>query len=706
MSFFLKRAASGSLGVVSIGLFFLTPLGATNTSVARQGMPITFEQNQGQAHSGVRFVSRGASGVLYLSPDEITLMAPGKADRFRLKLHGAMPAVSLQGTGESSGTVNYFRGQEASNWLTNIPSYTQVTYKSVYPKIDLVVYGNNRQFESDFVVGSDADPSAISFAIDGKVEVGQDGSLLAKSGAGAFQLHRPFVYQIASSGERLPVDCRYTIGKGNNIGFALGQYDHSKSLVIDPVLSYSTYLGGTASDQIFGITGDVQGNIYVTGETFSTNFPTVKPEQATNAGGGDCFVAKFDPTGQHLLYSTYIGGTLEDRCVTIAVNLVGEAFVGGSTVSTNFPTYKPFQKKQVTTTNGYGGTVTSNGFIVHLDCTGSKLIFSTYFGGGGEGLAGIALDPLSNVYVTGITSSTKFPVTKGAFQTACASTCGTGTSRVINSFISKFSPDGQHLIYSTYLGGSNADSATGIAVDFTGSAYVSGEAHSLDFPTKNAYQAHLKGPLANAFATKLSPDGSSLIYSTYIGGTTFDSARSIAVDLFGNAYLAGVTQSADFPTVNAFQPQYNGLFPGYSSNMFVLKLNCAGSALVYSTYLGGKNNDVAFGVSVDLSGNASVVGETGSPNFPVKAAIQPTFGGGNLDVAVANFDTKGNLNFSTFLGGTSDEYGFAAYSDLCGSVWGAGATYSNNFPLASPYQGTFAGVFPTTADGMFFKIHP
>ncbi len=692
---FLVPTTTANLKAIatSIFIFSLGQVGAfAGASVSHPGMPIAFEQNQGQAPSNVKFISRGASGILLLSQSEIALRAAGKGLPLRLKLRGTTATSSaIVGSGERGGTVNYFYGSEPSGWLTGIPSYTQVTYKNVYPHMDLVVYGNNRQFESDFVLGHDADPSAIALQVNGKVAVRADGSLSIQSGGGAFTLHRPFVYQLASNGERVAIDCHYTVGNGNNIGFAVGNYDHAKALVIDPVLSYSTYLGGGGDDSILGVTGDLLGNVYVTGQTMSLNFPTANPEQPKAGGSSSCFVAKLDPTGQHLIYATYLGGSSValpngDRCNSIAVNLAGEAFVGGTTYSTNFPTKNPIQ-------GSLKGT--QNGFVTHLDCTGSRLIFSTYLGGGGEFLTGVAVDLQSNVYATGLTNSVKFPTTKGAFQTACGGACQ------INAFLSKISASGC-LIYSTYLGGSSEDSANGVAVDLAGSAYVAGEAHSTDFPTKNAYQPKIGGTGSNAFVTKFSPDGSSLCYSTYVGGENFDSGRSIAVDLLGDAYVAGYTNSTKFPTVNAFQPKING----YES-IFVFKLNTGGSALNYSTYLGGSQAQYAFGISVDLFGNAAVSGNTISPDFPVKAPVQAklaTSAVPNLvNAVVANFNTNGGLNYSTYLGGGVGDYGYAVYSDPFGCVWVGGQSFSANFPVtASAFQRKLSG----NSDGILTRLAP
>ncbi len=624
-------------------LLSLTSLSAfAETPTVKSGMPITFEQNQGQAAPDVKFVARGKSGVLFLSPTEIDLRAPGKASQFRLKLRGSSAATSLLGTGERTGVANYFHGSDPSAWLTNIPSFSQVTYKNVYPKIDLIVYGNHRQFESDFVIARDADPSAISLQIDGKLNLRQDGSLAVESADGALQLHRPFVYQVASNGERQAVDCHYTISSKNEVAFALGKYDHSKELVIDPVIDVSTYFGGGVQDAILGIAGDSNSNVYVVGQTSSTNFPTTAGVKQTSKAGSaattgsnsdpayDCFVARFNFSGQ-LIYSTYLGGSGFDKCSSVGVNANGEAFVGGTTFSSDFPMKGAYQASL---------KGTQNGILFHLDATGSTLIFSTYLGGGGEFITSTAVDTNSNVYVAGVTNSPSYPTTTGAYQAGFLGTLITDntttppTTYYNNSgFLSKLPADGSKLMYSTYLGAPSGDTTiNGLGVDPTGSAYVGGETHSAGFPTTlGAFQRTLgTGAAANAFVTKFSTDGTSLVYSTFIGGTYYDSGQALAVDSLGNAYLGGFTQSTDFPTLNALQTSPEG-----ARSAFALKLNTTGTALIYSTYLGGSNSvtygagkgyQQAFGVAVDFFGNAAFVGETTSTDFPVtSSAPQSTY---------------------------------------------------------------------------------
>jgi hypothetical protein len=391
-------------------------------------------------------------------------------------------------------------------------------------------------------------------------------------------------------------------------------------------LVYSTYLGGSTVDFSSGIAVDASGNAYVTGGTFSTNFPTANALQATLTGTRNAFVTKLNPTGSALVYSTYLGGNggnagfgFGDFGSGIVADASGNAYVTGKTTSTNFPTVNALQS----TLGGF-----ENAFVTKINPTGSALVYSTYLGGSGsdEG-SSIAVDASGNVYITGFTTSTNFP-TANALQSTLA-----GIPGLADVFVTKINATGSALVYSTYLGGSEVDFGNGIAVDTSGNAYVTGSTVSTNFPTANALQATLAG-CCNAFVTKMNASGSALIYSTYLGGSGNgkfgDGGSSIAVDALGNAYVTGSTLSTNFPTANALQPT----FGGGNGDAFVTKINPIGSALVYSTYLGGNNTDLATGIAVDACGNAYMIGSTSSTNFPTANALQPTLGGsGNAFVA-------------------------------------------------------------------------
>jgi hypothetical protein len=464
------------------------------------------------------------------------------------------------------------------------------------------------------------------------------------------------------------------------VGFAVGAHDPSRPLVIDPVvLSYSTYLGGSYVDTGHAIAVDGDGNAYVAGETGSTNFPTTAGAFQTALGdGGDAFVTKLNATGTALIYSTYLGGNGNDYGYGIAVDGGGNAYVTGTTTSTNFPTTPgAFQ-----TVNGGG---LSDAFVTQLNADGTALVYSTYLGGSGqdEGF-GIAVDGGGNAYVTGSTSSTDFPTTPGAFQTTLASSFG-------NAFVTKLTPDGTALAYSTYLGGYGTDVGRAIAVDGAGNACVTGGTGSTNFPTTpGAFQPTLGGTF-NAFVTQLSADGTALIYSTYLGGSGSDQGFGIAVDGMGNAYVTGSTNSINFPTTpGAFQTTKGSIL---ATNVFVTQLSADGTTLTYSTYLGGTNVDIGLGIAVDGAGNAYVTGWTGSTDFPTTPNAFQTESGGSYDVFVTKLSTDGTaLVYSTYLGGNDADWGYAIAVDGAGSAYVTGYTNSSNFP-------TTPGAFQTTRTG-------
>src|SRR5438552_3467713 len=539
-------------------------------------LPLHFEANQGQTHQDVRFLARGPGYSLYLTAGEAVLVltkpnpdatqARATPVVVRMSVVGAAPKPLVSGLDELPGKANYLIGNPAK-WRTNVPTYAKVHYRAVYPGIDLVYYGNQRQLEYDFVVSPGADPERIVLGFQGaeRLEINAEGELVLHAAGGAIRQRVPLIYQ-EIDGVRTKIEGRYVLKDAHRVGFQVAAYDPSRPLVIDPTLVDSTYLGGSGWDYGYGIAVDAAGSAYVTGVTRSTDFPTASPLQATTGGGveGDAFVTKLDPTGSALVYSTYLGGRGVDYGYGIAVDAAGSAYVTGQTTSTDFPTtIGAFQTTK-------GGSY--NAFVTKLNPTGSALVYSTYLGGsGGERGFGIAVDAAGNAYVTGTTGSTNFPTTPGAFQTT-----GGGV------FVSKLDAAGSALLYSTYLGGSGDDRGYGIAVDAAGSAYVTGSADSTDFPTVNPLQA-ANGGVGDAFVSKLDATGSALLYSTYLGGSARDAASGIAVDAAGSAYVTGYTISTNFPTMNPLQAAHGG---GYT-DAFVSKLDAAGTALLYSTYLGG-----------------------------------------------------------------------------------------------------------------------
>ncbi|OPY69632.1 MAG: Beta-propeller repeat protein [Syntrophorhabdus sp. PtaU1.Bin002] len=475
-----------------------------------------------------------------------------------------------------------------------------------------------------------------------------------------------------TQGTKREIQGRFVLLDKTTYGFELGPYDKSQPLVIDPTLVYSTYLGGYYADHAYGIAVDSSGNMYVAGDTLATDFPTQNPYQATNTGDYDVFIAKLSPSGNSLVYSTYLGGSDTDSAYAIAIDSSGNAYVTGETYSTDFPTLNYYRG---TNTGGY------DAFVAKLGPSGNSLVYSTYLGGSsGDAAYAIAIDSSGNAYVAGAASSTNFP-TVNAYQGSFA---GGGN----DAFVAKLGPSGTTLVYSTYLGGSSSDEASAIAIDSSGNAYVAGYTYSGNFPTLNPYQGTIGGS-NDAFITKLSPSGQTLIYSTYLGGSSNDGAGAIAIDSSGNAYVAGNTGSINFPTLNPYQGSRGG-----SNDAFVAKLGPSGNSLVYSTYLGGSSGDAAYAIAIDSSGNAYVAGAASSTNFPTVNAYQGSFAGGGNDAFVAKLGPSGTtLVYSTYLGGIGYDLASAIAVDSSGNAYIAGLTYSGNFPTVNPYQGTIGGYY-------------
>jgi hypothetical protein len=484
-------------------------------------LPLHFEPNMGQTVDQVDFVSRGLGYSLFLMNGEAVLaltrpstneVETALSDVIRIQLLGVNASAVVRGAGQLAGKSNYLLGNDHARWHTNVPHYGKVEYDEVYPGIDLVYYGTEqRLLEHDFVVSPGADPDLMRFVVEGaeSLTLDESGNLIATTKGGDVILQAPVSYQDID-GERISVQSCYSL-VDKTVRFQLASYDAAHPVVIDPVLSYATYLGGSEDDVAHDIAVDGSGNVFMTGPTQSANFPTQIPFDATPGGGlFDVFVSAFDSSGSGLIYSTYLGGSLDDRSTGIALDGSGNAFVTGTTTSTNFPTKSPYDD-----TNGGGFDL----FVSVLNSTGSDLIYSTYLGGqSNDSGSDIALDSSGNAFVTGWTSSSDFPL-KNEYQ----GTYGGGTKDAI---VSVFNSTGSDLIYSTYLGGNTLDAGAGIVLDDSGNAYVTGNTSSTDFPLKDAFQPN-HGGLDDAFVSVFNSAGSNLIYSTYLGGTGEDHGTTL-----------------------------------------------------------------------------------------------------------------------------------------------------------------------------------
>jgi len=636
--------------------------------------PVFFFENRGQlASPDILYMAKGPDLTAYFGPNQV-LLTMGSST-YRVSFPGANPAPALEASQPLGGRINFLLGP-ASQWKTNLPAYGSLTYRGIFPGIDMVYSTSGNRFKSDFIVAPGADPSVIRLRYDGagQARLEADGVLVLEGAAGELRENAPTIYQ-ELAGKRVKVEGSFRLLPDGTVGFRLGVFDPALPLIIDPVLSYSTYIGGSSMDTVTSIAVDGSGNAYLAGWTVSTDLPTVNPVRAQNGGGVDAFVAKLGPGGNTLIYCTYLGGRGDDRAFGIAVDPAGNAYVTGWTASPAFPTLT-----QVQPTIGGG----KDAFVAKLNPAGNALIYSTYLGGAATDSGNaIAVDAAGNAYVAGGTYSLNFP-TVNAYQS---------TNRgQQNAFVAKFSSFGS-LLYSTYLGGNGSDSASAIAVNASGNAYVTGGATSTTFPTAAPLQA-ASGGNQDAFVTKLNPSGNGLVYSTYLGGSggmagSSETGNAIAVDASGAAYVAGATSSTNFPvTAGALQSTNLG-----GGDAFVSKLNPAGSALVYSTYLGGGSVDYATGIAVDFVGNAYIAGYTASYDFLSLRAVQAG-NAGPYDAFLTKLNAAGTgLVWSTYLGGSASDAAYAVAVDSLSNAYVAGLTQSSAFPLRNPLQNFNGGFY-------------
>ena len=644
-------------------------------SLAPAARPINFEPNYGQTDAQVRYLAHLDRSSVFFTPTEAVLSlnseAAGKSDILHIRWIGSPSTASVSAEDPLPGKVNYLIGKDRSKWHTDVPTFAKVRYHGIFDGVDAAFYGGQGQLEYDVILAPGADLHKVRFAYEGaqQISTDHDGDLVLKLEHGEVRQHLPKVYQEVGGRQRA-LQAKYIIASDQTVGFDVQGADPKRALVIDPTLAYSSYLGSTTQDNVNGIAVDQYGRAYVVGNTTS-GFPTKNPIQGDQPFT-DVFVTKFEATGGGLIYSTYLGGNSGENGNAIAVDRNGNAYVAGETGSTDFPfTPGSYQSPNTDSDNGfivkispsgssivyavsYGGgdsdainaialdalhrvyvtgfTCSTNlplvnayqsvdnsqncadgggsAFVARLNAAGTALDYSTYLDGSFASFGeGIAVDSSDSAYVTGWTESPDFPVTPGAFQTTMPAPGN--TIGVHSGFVSKLSPDGTALLWSTFLGGSSSDQPNAITVDSSNRAYVTGTATSTNFPvTAGAYRKTMRSN-SMAFVTKLWATGGGLIYSTLLGGTGGDGGLSIAVDTAGEAYVAGVTYSTDFPVKNGIQATNHG-----NGDAFVTKLAPSGGSLVYSTYLGGSGSDSASCIRLDSSGAAYVGGTTWSGNFP------------------------------------------------------------------------------------------
>ncbi len=726
-------------------------------------VPLSFEPNQGQLDSTVQFLTRGSGYALFLTPGKVVLnlerqqpqAAPG--DTLRMSLIGANPKANAVGLAPQPGVVSYFIGNDPKSWRSGIPTYGKVKYPEIYPGVDLVFYGNQRQLEYDFVVAPGADPSRIAWRIDGaraSVDAKGNAVLHAPNGPATFQ--KPVLYQMDGD-RKVRVEGWFAVA-GDQIRFRLGSYDRSKALIIDPVLSYASYLAGTGDDRIGTSTGpgilqvgvsqalavDSAGSVYVTGSTLSVDFPTKNPyqsgpppKQVAPGGWASAFVTKFSPDGSSLVYSTYLGGNGADHGFAISVDASGSAYVTGQTTSLNFP-ITPGAYQTV-------GSSTYSAFVTKLNSAGTGLVYSTFLGGRANWAyaTAIAVDSAGSAYVAGnetdtCSSSTLpscFPTTTGAIISGDK----TGGRSPQYAFVAVFDPAGAHLLYSTLFGGldfvcSNGCGdiwATGVAVDAGGYFYLIGETQAAKLPTTAGVVQPTGAPLGptgtylqadRGFIAKFNPvtsgGGVTLAYATYLGGQTAntgDYLSGIAIDSASNAYVVGYTNSKDFPVTSGSYGTVCGT-NGTCAAAYVTKLNPYGTSILWSTFVGGGKSDGSDAlfwtgpIQLDGKGNIYIVGQAG-PTFPLFNPVEPAVKDGAMQVLVAELDPTGsNLLFASRIGSgniaTATSYPAGLAVDSAGDIYLAGNTIG-------PGLITTPGAFQTTANpstccyhGFVAKIAP
>ena len=692
------------------------------TKVSYLKTPLSFEINKGQTNKEVKFLSRNKNHTLLLTSKEALIsLSPGRTSKnkkssiIKIKLIGGNQNSKILGLKELPGKVNYFIGNDSKKWERNIPTYEKVKYESVYPGIDLVYYGNQEKLEYDLVVAPGADPKQIAFKVEGakKINLDKNGNLVLHTDDKKQVIQKkPFVYQ-EISGTKKEIAGKYILKANNEIGFQVANYDIKKPLIIDPVLVYSTYWGGNKSDEGFAVKADAFGNTYIVGQAWN-GFPTTSGAfQDLVKGESDAFITKFSPSGT-IIYSTLLGGQKpgykfdnDDFAYDITVDAHGNAYVTGRTYCSDFP--------QTSVTYGITEQPRESSFVTKLNPSGSELVYSTCLYSYANA---IALDAFGNAYITGI----GLPRTEEPFVPN-ARWYGGGFG-LLNASVIKLNTIGE-IAYSVTFGGTSPGTHTrtagyAISVDASGSAYVVGATSSTNFPvTSEAFQKSLKGD-SDAFITKLAPDGKSIIYSTYLGGTGNENIGTdplethhfdipfkydVFVDNIGSAYIAGVTDSTDFPvTPGVLQPTKKGEF-----DVFVSKLNPTGSSLIFSTFLGGALDDTSNGLDVDPKGNIYLINYTKSTDFPVTSgALQTSLNANNVisnksDVTITVLNpTATSLLYSTYFGGDSNEYRGGISIDISNNIYIAGSTLSMDIITQDPFQSNLGG----TSDAFVAKISP
>ncbi len=645
--------------------------------------PIYFIANGGQTDAAALYYARTPGFTLWVTREGLVFDriekdlkgGPGRSVT-RMVFKNANKDVRAAALDPTDYRVSYFLGRDEPEWKADIPTSRAVLYKNLYDGIDLKVYGIDNQIEYDWIVGPRARPEKIRFAYSGarKTSLDGEGNLAVETLAGRILHRKPRAHQVIA-GRRVDVEAAFRGTGEGAYGFAVGFYDRRFDLIIDPlVLAYSTYLGGYNQDYALKIAVDPTGAAYVCGATLSNDFPPVTQTLPRE----DIFVTKFSPDGKSLIYTAFFPSAYQAEIIGMAVDAKGFVYLAGSTMTAKFPVKNAFQATA-------GGGI-ADGFILKLARSGKSLIYSSYIGGTKLDVStSVRADASGAAYIGGYTESPNFP-TKKAYQKTL------GGRK--DAFLAKVAPLGTSLVYSTLLGGSGDDYGLALAADSAGAVTIAGITGSRQFPIKSAFQKGYGGGSGDAFVTKFSPAGDSLIFSSYLGGSSYEWAGDLALDASGAAYVVGATEGS-FPLKNAFQKMRKG---GYEA--FITKIASGGKSLVYSSYLGGGGTDEANGVAVDGTGTAYITGYTTSPNFPIKSPFQAARHG-SQDCFLTVVDPSGlKLLSSTYLGGSYRDAAYGIALDTSGAIYICGYTNSLDFPLLTPYQSALAG----DMDAFFVKF--
>jgi len=671
---------------------------------------VTFEPNVGQTDTRVKYLAHSAHSTLWLLPDEAVLESAARADRksavLKLRFRDANAAPRLEAEERRTGVSNYFIGRDPNNWHTGIPQFGKVRYHDVYPGIDIVFYGNSTELEYDFVVSAGADPSRIKLDFEGvdSLRADDSGDLVVNVAGIEMRSRKPRIYQKTAAGEE-GVNGRYVLTGKKSAGFAIDTYDRGRALVVDPILSYASFMGGEGTDVASAMAMDAQGNVYLTGSTNSSQFPTKAAlypglKNATNVA----FIAKFNPAAsgaESLIFSTYLGGDDSDEAFGLALDKNNNIYVTGRTLSNNFPLKNAFQTSFDQTLNckdsGGNAATCDHSFVTELAANGKSLIYSSYIGGTNQDEAfAIAVDGGGNAYITGQTFSTDFPTAGSPYQSKIKS--------APDVFLSVVAAGGTSLSYSTYFGGSKTETPVSIAVTPAGTAYIVGTTRSSDLPTtSNALQGKPNGGPGDSFIAGFNPKNGgtgSLTYSSYLGGKNGSTvANAVALDAAGVVYITGATNADDYPvSQNAYASKYSGsLSAGGIAGLgdaFVTKLDTSSSGsgqVVYSTFYGGALDDDGLALAVDPQGRITVAGQTNSLALPVTGDAFQKFDAGPSPTPqgfLARFDPsksgKASLFYATYLGGNQADQLVGVAVDATGNIVTAVGTVQSTNPPVTP----------------------